>query len=87
MFFSRSIYKKIFYLKNNIPYHTNDFKIYDRGSCIPSQLVGKKLGIYRGNKLIWKTPSRWHLGFNYGELTWTRKIALFKAKQLKKKKK
>jgi len=40
--------------------------------------------IYSGQKWQLKKINRWVVGFKFGEFTWNRRVALFKAKQLKK---
>jgi len=61
--------------------------IYLRSSIIPNIFVGYSVEIYSGK--IWhnRLITKWSVGFKFGELTWNRKLALYKAKQLKKKKK
>ena len=56
-------------------------------SVIPIAFLGVKVSIYNGYSLKKKVINRWVVGFKFGELTWNRKLALYKAKQLKKKKK
>ena len=61
--------------------------IYDRGSIVPQTFVGSEVRIRSGSRLHTRFLNRWMVGFKYGEFSWTRKLALYKAKQLKKKKK
>lgn len=61
--------------------------IYERSSTLPLTFVGSRIRIYSGNKFHTRYVNRWMIGHKYGEFSWTRKLALYKAKQLKKKKK
>ena len=80
-------WRELFLIYDN-PIHLSKEKvILDRSSTIPPVYAGLKLKIYRGNKFQSKLINRWMVGYKFGELTWTRKIALYKAKQLRKKKK
>lgn len=80
-------WRELFLIYDN-PIHLSKEKvILDRSSTIPPAYAGLKLKIYRGNRFQSKLINRWMVGYKFGELTWTRKIALYKAKQLRKKKK
>ena len=50
-------------------------------------LTTTRLRIYNGKSYVSKYFSKYAVGFKLGEFTWNRKIALYKAKQLRKKKK
>jgi ribosomal protein S19 len=43
--------------------------------------------VYTGKKLHAKNVNRWMVGYKAGEFTWNKKPALYKAKQMRKKKK
>lgn len=87
MFFSNAILKKIYKLQLQQLPNALDLFIFNRSSRIPLLFMYKNIKIYNGVKWIGKFILKWILGFKFGELTWNRKLALFKAKQLKKKKK
>jgi len=82
-----STWRQIFLIKDNELHKKKERFIYDRSSTITPTFVGMKVNIYTGNKFIVKYINRWVVGFKYGEFTWNRKLALYKAKQLKKNKK
>lgn len=82
-----STWRQIFLVYENPLYLKRSKYIYDRGSTIPKIFVGHKIRIYSGNKFFARVINRWMVGYKYGEFCWTRKPALYKAKQLKKKKK
>lgn len=85
--FSITIWRLLYFLKLNNLNKFRNKKIRSRGSTLPFFLVKNCIYIYNGK--IWKKRfiSFWKIGFKLGEFSKTRKIALFKAKQLKKKKK
>jgi ribosomal protein S19 len=61
--------------------------IHDRASSISPILIASRLKITMGRGYIPRQITPYMVGFKFGELTWNRKIALYKAKQLRKKKK
>lgn len=75
-------------LMTDNPLHRKKEKyIYDRSTTISPLYVGMRVNIYSGRKFFTKFINRWMIGFKFGEFVWNRKLALYKAKQLKKKKK
>jgi ribosomal protein S19 len=54
---------------------------------VPHMFIGSKVKIYAGMRFHSRIVNRWMVGYKFGEFSWTRKLALYKAKQLKKKKK
>ena len=54
---------------------------------IPLILINTSVKIYSGKSWHRRNINKWMIGFKFGEFTWNRKLALYKAKQLKKKKK
>lgn len=86
-FCSPNIWKKIFLFKKNSMFKINEKFFYNRSSVIPGIYRDSNVFIYSGH--IWHTRfvTRWMVGFKFGEFTWNRKLALYKAKQLKKLKK
>lgn len=85
-FLSSSTWRKIFLIKYNELHHKKEKIVYDRSSTIPLTFINNRVKIYSGVKLKTNFITRWMVGFKFGEFTWNRKIALYKAKQLKKKK-
>ena len=82
-----STWRKIFLVHDNEVFKPKDKVIFDRHSTVPSMFVGSKVKIYAGSRFHTRIITRWMVGYKFGEFSWTRKLALYKAKQLKKKKK
>lgn len=61
--------------------------MFTRSSVIPRSFKNLLVKVYSGKKWHARVINKWNVGFKFGELTWNRKLALYKAKQLKKKKK
>ena len=86
-FFSRTIWKKtLYYIK------TDNLKFYDKyilfvNSRFPIFFKKHKLFLYNGRYWNPKIGSSLMVGRAFGSYVWTRKIAFYKVKQLKKKKK
>ena len=86
LYFSNSVWKKIFFIKRR--YFRRYYKtIYERSSNIPKCFKFLYIKIHKGFvfRKLWSMP--YLEGHKFGEFTWNRKLALYKAKQLKKKKK
>lgn len=79
----KNMYNILLY-KNKNKINTN---IYDKSSSIPNIFLKYNFKLYKGNKYLNCNINKWIVGFKFGEFTWNRKVALYKAKQLKKKKK
>ena len=82
-----SLLRKMFLFKKNKIFKLNKKIIYNRSSRVPPLLIGYNVWIYSGKKLNVFLINKWTVGFKFGEFTWNKKIALYKAKSLKKKKK
>ena len=82
-----STWRKIFLIRNNEVFRPKNKVIYDRNSVVPHMFIGSKVRIYAGMRYHSRIVNRWMVGYKFGEFSWTRKLALYKAKQLKKKKK
>lgn len=82
-----STWRKVFLTHGNDVFKPKDKVIYDRNSVIPFSFLGSKVKIYAGTRFHTRVITRWMVGYKFGEFSWTRKLALYKAKQLKKKKK
>lgn len=87
IFCSPFIWKKIFFFKESHVFKLSEKLIYTRSSVIPKIFTNLNVKIYSGKNWNEKKINRWMIGFKFGEFMWNRKIALYKAKQLKKKKK
>jgi ribosomal protein S19 len=86
-FMGPSTWRKIFLIKYNDIHQKKEKIIFDRSSTVPHMFANNQIRIYAGFKLRSRSVSRWMVGFKFGEFTWNRKVALYKAKQLRKKKK
>ena len=82
-----NVLRSIYLITLNTVHHNAEKKIYARGSCIPPIYRNQEVIIHRGKGFKTKQINRWIIGFKFGEFTWNRKIALYKAKMKKKKKK
>lgn len=61
--------------------------VHERSSTITPLLSQSRLKIHMGKGYIARNLSPYTIGFKFGEFTWNRKVALYKANQLRKKKK
>lgn len=86
-FCSPYFWKKIFLFQQNKIFKLSEKKIFSRSSVIPLGFLRQYVQIHSGKKWYGRVINRWNVGFKFGELTWNRRIAMYKAKQLKKKKK
>ena len=77
-----STWRKIFLVYDNEVFRPKEKIIYDRHSTIPMFFVGSKVKIYSGSKFHSRIVNRWMVGYKFGEFSWTRKLALYKSKQL-----
>ena len=87
LFCSTNIWRKIFLFQRNTIFKTGEKFIYSRSSAIPLSFTNSNVSIYTGKKWYVTSISRWAVGFKFGEFTWNKKKAMYKSKQLKKKKK
>ena len=85
-YFSASMWRSIYLISSNPVYHTREKKIYNRSTTIPTVFNGHEILIHSGKRWHTRRVNDWMVGFKAGEFTWNRKYALFKAKQLRKKK-
>jgi ribosomal protein S19 len=85
-FYSEDVWRKVFMSHKSVVFKNKEKKIIQRSSTIPYTFLGNDIKIYTGKKWIKKRINRWIVGFKFGEFTWNKKIALYKAKQLRKKK-
>ncbi len=87
LFCAPYFWKKIFLYKKHPIFKTAEKKIFSRSSIIPKIFTNLDIKIYSGKSWHRRIVNKWMIGFKFGEFTWNRKLALYKAKQLKKKKK
>lgn len=86
-YFSPNLWRSIYLISTSQVYHTREKKMYNRGSVIPKVFLGYEILVHSGQKWHTRKVNRWLVGFKVGEFTWNRRYALYKAKQLRKKKK
>ena len=79
------IWKKIFLVSYDRLLKANLRYLAIKSSTIPYLLTGKKYIVWKGNRwqVIWL--SCWTVGYKFGEFVWTRRLAVYKAKQKRKK--
>ena len=85
VFISATTWRQSFLLLENPLHQAKEKTIHDRSSVIPIPFLGTKVHIYNGKVCFSKRINKWVIGFKFGEFTWNRKLALYKAKQLRKK--
>ena len=85
-YLSSHVFRSLYLIKLSPIHHTSEKKIFSRGSAIPHAYSRFEVVIHRGNRFRTKYVNAWMVGFKFGEFTWNRKIALYKAKQKKKEK-
>lgn len=86
IFFSPAIWKKIFIFKKKPYFKSSDKFIFNRASVIPKLFMKQFIFIHTGKRWVKRFITRWIVGFKFGELTVNRRPAIYKAKQLRKKK-
>lgn len=87
LYLSPYFWKKTFLFQQSFAFKYSEKFIFSRSSTVPYSFLKQYVEIYAGKKWYGRVIHKWNLGFKLGELTWNRKIARYKAKQLKKKKK
>ena len=86
-FCNEFLWKKLFFFTNKKILKKQKKIIYTRSSTILNSFIGYYVSIYNGKKFKLRLINKWSVGFKFGILTWNKKVAFYKAKQLKKKKK
>ena len=84
-YISSTTWRKVFLMSDNHIHKGKEKTVFDRSSCIPLIFLGVEVNIYNGKRFTNKWISKWMVGFKFGEFTWNRRLALYKAKQLRKK--
>jgi ribosomal protein S19 len=84
-YYSTHLWRLMFLINSNTVYNTLTKKIYNNSSSIPLMFIGYEVFIYSGLKWLSRIISKWSVGLRFGVLSWNRKLALYKFKQLKKK--
>nr|QPL15906.1 ribosomal protein S19 [Strombidium sp.] len=85
-YFSASVWRTLYLIEYNPINKMREKKIYTRSSTIPIIYFKSEVIIYSGKRWVRKKINKWMVGHKFGEFTWNRKFALYKAKQLRKKK-
>lgn len=86
LFCTEDIWRRIFLSKKSFVFKSQEKLIYHRSSIIPKIFSSYEIFVYTGKRWTKRNVNRWMIGFKFGEFTWNKKSALYKAKQLKKKK-
>ena len=77
----------MYLIVSNPVHNTSEKRIYSRSSVVPTIYIGSEVIIHSGRRWHRKFVNKWLVGFRFGEFTWNRRLALYKAKQLRKKNK
>ena len=86
-YISPSVLRSIFLIKLNPINKSSERTIFSRSSSIPKVFLNTKIFIHKGKGYSSKYINQYMIGFRFGNFTWNRKIAFYKNKQIKKKKK
>ena len=86
-FFAPKIWRIMYLISSNSVHHTSEKRIRTRSSTIPVTFNSFEVYIYTGKRWCTRRINKWLVGFKFGEFTWNRKFAVFKAKQKRKKSK
>lgn len=86
-YLSAKVLRSLYLIKLSPIHHSSEKKVFSRGSAIPNAYLNQEVVIHRGRGFNSRYVNQWMIGFKFGEFTWNRKPALYKAKQKKKKKK
>lgn len=84
-FLAPSIWRIMYLISSNPVHHTSEKRIRSRSSVVPVTFIGYETVIHSGKKWHKRKINSWMIGHKFGEFTWNRRYALFKAKQLRKK--
>lgn len=68
-------------------YQTKEKKVYARSTTVPLLFTTYELVVNAGQRWHRRQVTPWMIGFKAGEFTWNRRLALYKAKALRKKQK
>jgi ribosomal protein S19 len=84
-YFSYKVWRSMYLITSN-PIHSNSEKrLRTRSSTIPTTYIYSEILVHSGKRWHLKRINPWLVGFKVGEFTWNRRLALYKAKQLRKK--
>jgi ribosomal protein S19 len=84
-YLSPNMWRIMYLISSNPVHHTSEKRIRSRSSIIPVTFVGYEVIIHSGKKWHKRKVNNWMVGYKFGEFTWNRRYALYKAKQLRKK--
>jgi len=85
-YYSAGMWRLMHLISGNPVHHTREKKIYSRSTTLPTIFIGHEVVIHSGKRWHTRRVNQWMIGYKAGEFTWNRKYALYKAKQLRKKK-
>lgn len=77
--------RKLFLICQSVVYKNKPKRVKDRSSFIPWVFLRMMVHIYNGRRFTKKRVRSWLVGYRFGEFTWNRKMAVYKAKQKRKK--
>nr|APW82399.1 ribosomal protein S19 [Urostyla grandis] len=85
-FLTLAIWRKLILIQKSFLFHATRKLIFSRSSTIPRDLTNRRTFIHTGRRFKRRFLSKWSIGYKYGSLTWNRRLAIYKAKQMRKKK-
>ena len=87
-YFSASIWRKVFFSKSSTGSLLREVKIFNKSSAVPHAFQSFEVVIHNGHRFTKpRYMNKWCVGFKFGSFTLNRKVAKYKSKQSKKKKK
>jgi len=86
-YFSPKIWRIMYLIQSHSVHHTSEKRIRTRSSVVPITFLSFEVIVHAGKRWYTRKVNKWMVGFRFGEFTWNRKFAVFKAKQKRKKNK
>lgn len=84
-YLSYKVWRYLYLLMLSSVHRKAEKKYWSRRTTVVSAFVGDDFIVYSGKRWHIKRINPWMVGFKLGEFTWNRRLALYKAKQLRKK--
>jgi len=84
-FLSNKSWRYLYLLGMSSVHRNSEKKYWSRSTVIPNAFIGDNVLIYSGKRWHSRVINQWMVGYKLGEFTWNRRLALYKAKQLRKK--
>jgi ribosomal protein S19 len=84
-YFSYKVWRSMYLISLSSVHHTSEKRLRTRSSTLPNLFNDTDIIVHSGKRWHIKRVTPWMIGFKVGEFTWNRRLALYKAKQLRKK--